>query len=186
MKTPRPTVVLAAALVLAAAACSSGDGTDGDGALGADFVPDANPPAPASVSLQHGSSESDVVTVDAVVTDTSGVFGVAFDLVFDPDAVTFLAAEEGTLLDLDGADTLFFATATAGRIVVGATRVQDALDSVPDVDATGSGLLASFRFRVDAEGASRVDFDDARPLEVTDRDGVERAVTWSGGRIVAR
>lgn len=165
-----------------------GSGDDGldpvGGALTGDFTADASPPGAGSVSLQPGSSSADVVTVDVVVTDSGGIFGVAFDLVFDPDRAAYLGAEEGRLLDADGADTLFLVTAGAGRLVVGATRVQDAGNSVVDVDAAGPQVLASFRFRVRAAGASRIDFDPDRPRAVRDRDGVERGVSWHGGALV--
>jgi hypothetical protein len=147
-------------------------------------MPDASPGPPGSVTAQLGSASDDVVAIDVVVTDTTGVFSVAFDLVFDAQHAAYLGAEEGGLLDGDGADTQFLVSSAPGRLIVGASRQQNLGGTVPDVDVTGGARLATFRFRVREPGASRVDFDDAEPRSVKDRNGVERAVSWSGGTLV--
>jgi hypothetical protein len=180
-------VAAAAALAALSIACSGGGGEDVlDAALVAGFTADTSPGAPGSVSAQLGSASDDVVAIDVILTDTPAVFSVAFDLVYDRQRAEYLSAEEGTLLDVDGAATQFLVSDEAGRLVVGATRLQDPGGTIPDVDATGAALLATFRFRAREAGTSRVDFDDAQPRSVKDHNGVERPVSWSGGALVAR
>lgn len=187
------TVALVLALGLLAGGCSGGGGgsgsddtgAGGDAALAASFAADAQPAGADSVSLQAGAKAGDEITVQVALTDTGGIFSVAFDLTFDPARVKWLAANEGGLLDSDGAATQFLVSAGAGRLVVGATRLQDGTGGVPDVSAVGSQVLATFRFRVLEAGDSRVDFDASRPRQVTDRDGIVQPLSWSGGTLLA-
>jgi len=176
--------VTACLAVLASCGGGSGGGVIAEVVSDADFRPDAAPPAANSMTLQSSSTAADVITLDVVITDTAGVFSAAFDLVFDPVDVVYLASEQGGFLGGDGADTQFLVTATAGRLVVGLSRVQGGTNAVPDVDADGSETLASFRLRLMRPRTSRVEFDQTEPRSVRGRDGVPRSVSWSGGALV--
>lgn len=175
-----------AVCLLLFASCSGGSdgGVIAVSVSDADFTPDAAPPGADSMTLQVGSTADDVVTLDVVITDTDGVFSAEFDLAFDPLDAVYLASEEGDFLGSDGADTQFLVTVGAGRVVVGLARVQDGTGTVPDLDVTGSAILASFQFRLLRLGSSRIEFDPGRPRTVRSRDGVPRSVSWSGGSFV--
>ena len=174
------------AAALLCAACLACGGSSDDPAIAADFAPDAVAPSAGSVALQKQVAAADVVTVDLTVTDTADVFGVAFDLTFDPARTAFVEAAEGTFLDGDGVTTSFLVTTTPGRVVVGLTRLQDPGGNVTGLTAVGTVRLASFTFRTLRAGDDRLDFDAASPRSVTDEDGVPLVVSWSGGTLLAR
>ena len=95
-------------------ACSGGDSTGdvvnnggGSSTLSASVVPDMPVPTPGSVSLQEGSSSGNLVTVDAMVTDVSGVYSAAFDLVFNPAQAEFVGRSAGRMLESGGVILMF-------------------------------------------------------------------------------
>jgi hypothetical protein len=178
---------LSIALLAAVALCTSCSSGGGGGVIpepvDALFSPDAPAPPAASVTLQAGAATDDVVALEVAITGVSGVFSVTFDLVFDAAHAVYLGADEGAFLGSDGAESELLVSPGPGRLIVGLSRVQDGVDGVPDLDAPGSELLLTLRFRVARAGTSRVDFDPATPRAVRGRDGVARPVVWHGGSL---
>jgi len=179
---------LAAWAVTALGCGGSADLTQPPGgvSIAADFVPDVMSPGAGSVTLQKRSAVSNLVTIEVSVTDLEGIFAATFDLVYDPTLARYVTAEEGDLLDGDGAATSFLVTEAPGRLVVGLTRLQNGSGDVPDVAATGSASLVTFTFRVLRADTGTIDFDGGSPRAITDRDGVPRPASWGGGTLVGR
>jgi hypothetical protein len=168
--------------VLASCSGGSGGGVIAD-PVAAGFAPAAPAPAAASVTLQAGAAADDVIEVDVVLTDVAGVFSLAFDVVFDASHASYAGAIEGDFLSSGATDTEFLVTAAPGRLIVGLSRIQDGANGVPDVDAVGSRVAATLRFRVLRPGASGLDFDPTAPRSVRTRDGILVPTSWTGGSL---
>ena len=87
-------LVLLLAMV-SAPACGGGGGGSDSGVgpsptpLAASFVADQPAPGAKTVAMLQASKTNDVVNVYVTVTDTTAVFGTAFEVAFDPAASGF-------------------------------------------------------------------------------------------------
>ena len=105
----------------------------------------SHPTSPATVRLVPDASHYGVgadVTTSLVIENATKVGSVALRLRYDPAVIEYVDSEEGSFMNSDGSVTLFLAgpTAGGGEIAVGLSR----LGGGPG--ASGSGLLATFRF----------------------------------------
>ena len=83
MRSPRPVLRLAVAMVVAAAcvglpACGSGSNNTTSSAPVAKFTPDVAAPGNLTVALLPSSSNGASVTLHVAVTGVNGFFGTAF------------------------------------------------------------------------------------------------------------
>ncbi len=138
MRSGRSGVLLATLVVAALAACSGGGGGGGDddpvaSGLTAGFDPDASPACPGgadSLSLRAVSALGRHLTLGLQVTDCDsslGVFGIVFDLSFDPSVVQCDSANPcapGTLLTppLAGGGPVCTCDNAAGEILGALTK----------------------------------------------------------------
>jgi hypothetical protein len=127
-----------------------------------------------SLALVEGSGSSATrlfVTVRA--TQVTGLFGVAFDLVYPNGVMKFEGATEGSFLG--GTATSFqFSEPTTGRLVVGLTR----LGAVSGVN--GSGDLLTLEFTpVGPAGVETFAFQSNSAFDATARQ--ISGVSWFGG-----
>lgn len=168
-------------LLLALAWTSCGGGGGGDSVRFQIRFQPSSPPAAGTVALQEGgfsaSSRGGAVYVAVVLTDTSGVFGTDFDLIYDAANFSFIGASEGTFLNANGTVPTDLLVAkqseppTTERIIVGYFREGLA---VTDVDAVGQQVLLvlQFRPRVGSAVASALEFDGTlRSMRVVSKDG---------------
>jgi len=148
--------------------------------LTAGFFSDQPSPGPNTVSMAEGSSEGSFVTIDVNVTQTSGVFGAAFDVVFDSAAVSYVSSSAGELLEQGGV-SVFYAVAETdpGRLVVGAARQGTANAT----DAVGTVAVIRLTFQALQAGMSTLRFED-RGL-VGEQGGLLGGISWFGGTLVA-
>ena len=168
-------------------ACSGGDSTggvvnDGGGSstLSASFVPDMPSPGPGTVSLQQGSASRNLVTVDALVTDVSGVCSAGFDLVFNPAQAEFVGSSAGEMLESGGVGVDYSAAVVGtNRVVIGVSRIGGGACT----DAVGSERLVRLTFRVIRAGSSAVAIENADLFD----DQIQSAagLTWAAGSISA-
>ena len=134
---------------------------------------------PAIVSISPSSTEVTVgsqVTVTVQISNVVDLFGVAFDLFFDPDILEFVSVSEGGFLNSDGdippPDT---AVNPAGDLIVGYARL-------PSVGVSGSGDLLSFTFNSLAGGTSTLDFQ-TKPESLVTPNLSPIPATWDDGLV---
>lgn len=106
--------------------------------------------APEVMPLEVGQE----VTIDVVVTDAEGLFEAPLSIIYNPKLVEFVKADEGNMLNSDGAPTSFMAAANdkVGYIDVMTTR----LGRVPGIN--GSGTLFTMTFVGRSPGISPLVF----------------------------
>ena len=156
------TLVLLAALI-AAPACGGGGGDSGTGVGGsptpvlASFIPDQPTPGSNTVAMLQATKSNDVVSVYVTLTGTQGVFGVAFDAVFDPAQATYLGYTKGAALEAGGGQPNYTVDGSTnpGRIVVGVARTNE---TATDISATKAVL--TLQFRVKQPGTSPVTLEN--------------------------
>jgi len=128
----RMTIIRAAlvgALAAAALACGGG-GDGGGGVVYAVACGGAMAPAADRITLGCPAQATDSITVSVHLggpTSSSDIFGLQFDLVFDPAVMQFEPpALEGSFLNRDGAATIMQVGAMQndpGRLIVGIVRL---------------------------------------------------------------
>lgn len=190
MRAPgrRSTRVRAAVLAAALALALSGVGCGGGGGGGGGTPPPPTQPpgsitfngsavaAPAVRLVRGAGSTSTVLELEVRADQLDVAYGIAFDLTFPSNLLRFDAFAEGAFLTEGGAQTsLQVAEPTAGRLVVGHTR----LGSV--AAAAGSGTFMRLRFVAVGPGSGSFSFSSNR---VFDAAGNEVAGTaWGGGTV---
>jgi len=149
------TLVLLAALVTAPA-CGGGGGSDsGVGGspspVAASFVADQPSPGANTVAMLQASKSNDVVNVYVSITDTPGVFGTAFDILFDNTQATFLGYTKGAAFEAGGNTPNYTVDGTSnpGRIVVGVARTNGTTTNI-----VGSKAVLTLQFRVEHPGTA--------------------------------
>lgn len=190
---PRPSALAALVLALGLPACGGGSSSTTTNPV-ATFTPDTPTPGPATIAMLAGSHSGVTFTVRVTVTGIDHLFGTAFRVSYDPDALFFNGMDSSTSVLLQGvtaADTFFQAnqTANVGEIVVTATRLNPEVAGTIDVAATADLVSLNFsaRKRIAAGDASGVlDFIAPREVQVCDTSVsppacTAAAVTWSGG-----
>jgi hypothetical protein len=149
--------------VFAAVACGGGGGASGDGGvidpsptpLSASFLSDDNTPSSKTIAMIQGPRNADLVTVRVTVTDTTGIYGAAFEVVYDTAKAAYVNWSAGTLLEQGGHSPSYTVGDNgSGRVVVAASRN----GNVATVNAAGTVTLVNLTFRVKQAGESRAVF----------------------------
>ncbi len=113
----------------------------------ASFVPDQPTPVASTVAMAEGAMSNDVVTVNITLTDTNGVFGTAFDVVFDDTHTTYLTDAPGSVFEQGGGTPSYTVSANGDRIVVGVARTNGTTTNV-----SGTKVILGLQFRVKQAG----------------------------------
>ena len=111
---------------------------------------------PASIDASVGDTFTVEVVVDPAGAD---VYGVQYDLVFDPAVLEAVSQDEGDLLNQNGAKTFEAANTIKnedGLLEYGVSRMQVG-EGVKD-----SGTLATITFRVVGKGGSKLELDNVK------------------------
>ncbi len=145
------TVVLLLALVTVPACGGGGGGSDsGIGGspspLSASFVAEQPTPSAKTVSMLQASTSNDVVSVYVTLTDTTGVFGTAFEVVFDGAGVAYLGFTHGAALEAGGNVPSYTVdgSTSPGRIVLAVIRTDG---TATDIVASKAVLILQFRVK---------------------------------------
>jgi hypothetical protein len=150
--------------------------------LAADMTPDEPNPGSDDVSVETVGTSGNLVTVAFTVTDTSDVFGAAFDVVFDPSMIEFAGWSPGRLLEHSGETAAYqVSSAVAGTVVVGASRQGSATGST----ASGTERLVELTFRSIAAGASGLTFRNSVLLNSQSPPQTIGGISWHGGTFTA-
>jgi hypothetical protein len=121
--------------------------------------------------------------IQVYVSDLSGVFSVGFDLIYPADLLRYDGFTAGPLLAKGepAVAPFFLVTGAAGSLEASMTRL------FPDggVTATGSEILVTLHFTIQASGTGIVDFDTS-PASLSsevilDDQGVRRPAVFSPG-----
>ena len=136
--------ILTVALCLLTAVACGGGGSDG-GVVGGGsttltvtYSPANANPGPDSVSLAQGTIQTNLITLDVLVTDAQGVYGAGFDLSYNSSSLTFVGYSPGTILESGGNSPSYQVSAPSpGDLVVGVSRT----GQVPGVDVSGTQTL---------------------------------------------
>ena len=146
------TALLMLAIVTAPACGGGGGGSDAGGSptpLAASFVPDQPTPGGNTVALAEGLKSNDVVTVNVTMTSTNGVFGAAFEVVYDDVHTVFLGYTAGSVVEQGGNTPTYNVDGTSnpGRVVVGVSRTGSGATNV-----SGTKTVIGLQFRVKQAG----------------------------------
>jgi hypothetical protein len=171
------------------AACGGGGDGGGGGVVGgpssnisASFAADEPAPGTGAISMAQLSAVGDTVTVNVRVTDTNGVYGAAFDAIYDPALVRFEDWSPGTLLEQGGHSPNYTVEVPqAGRVVVGASRS----GNVSGANAVGSPALLRLVFRATAVGSSQISFQAASLIDDQFPPQDIPGMSWFGGSLNA-
>lgn len=159
-------MLVLAALVLAPACGGGGEEAAGPGGspptIAAAFIADQFSPTSSTVSMAQGTRSGDTVVVKVNLTDTSSVFGLAFDVAFDDTKCTYLGFTKGTALETGGNTPNYVVdgSAQAGRVVVGVARTGSSTAAI-----TGTKTAISLSFRVKDAGTFPIAFENPAVLD---------------------
>jgi len=147
------TLVLLLALVTAPACGGGGGSSTGPGPspspLAASFVSDQPAPGSNTVAMLQATTNNDVVTVYVTLTDTSGVFGAAFEVAFDDTGAAYLGFTKGAAFEGGGNAPNYTVDGATnpGRIVVAVARTNGTATNV-----VGTKAMLTLQFRVKQAG----------------------------------
>lgn len=171
---------LLAVLLLLAAGCGGGGGGGG---------PTAPPPTTGSLSftaagssagpavlLQRQGSDAQTLTLQLAAQDVSSLYGLFFDLSYPSSVLSFEGATEGDFLNAGGTPTSFQVAGSAGRLVIGVTRLG------ASGGRGGSGVILTLRFRAIASGNGAIRFSRN---EAQAANGDALGLDWIGGNVQA-
>ena len=142
-----------------------------------------------SITLTEVSKTPTSITVAVNANSVTDLFGVGFDLVWNPAFLHYQSAAEGSFLRAAGIATAFTAELVdvepgpgedrqQGRLAIGVGR----LNAVPGV--SGSGQLATVTFTSVASGTTGMSFEAIQPFDST---GTRiTAMSFAGGTFTVR
>jgi hypothetical protein len=155
-------LVLLVALVAAPACGGGGGGSDSGvggspGPVAAGFIADQPSPGASTVAMLQATKNNDVVNVYVTLTGTSGVFGVAFDAIFDPAQATYLGFTKGAAMEAGGnvPNYTVDGSSNPGRIIVGVARTNGTA-----TDITTTKAILTLQFRVKQPGTNQVTLEN--------------------------
>ena len=146
-----------------------------------------SPPA-NSISLSEVSRTSSSITLGVNANSVTDLYGIGFDLVWNPAFLSYRSASEGTFLASGGRSTTLVADLAdtdpgpgvnreQGRLKVAVSR----LGAVPG--ATGSGMLLSVVFDAVSAGTTGISFEATVAFDST---GAMMPISFSGGSVNVR
>jgi hypothetical protein len=177
------TALLMLAIVTAPACGGGGGGSDPGGSpspLAASFVPDQPSPGANTVAFAEGSKSNDVVTVNVTMTSTNGVFGAAFEVVYDDAHTTFLGYTPGSVVEQGGNSPTYNVDGAAnpGRIVVGVSRTGSAATNV-----SGTKTVIGLQFRVKQAGVYPMVIQNAAVYDSQNPPQQIGGISWFAGAV---
>lgn len=178
-------LILLTALIAAPACGGGGGGADPGGSpspLSASFVAEQSTPNSNTVAMAEGTKTNDVVTVNVTMTGTNGVFGAAFEVVFDDTHTVFLGYTPGTVVEQGGNSPTYNVDGTSnpGRIVVGVSRTGSSSTSVG-----GTQTILGLQFRVKQAGVYPVAIQNSIVYDNQDPPQPIPSIAWFAGAVAA-
>jgi len=179
------TVFLLLALVTAPACGGGGGSSDPGGSptpVSASFVPEQPTPGPGTVAMAQGTVNNDVVTVNVTLTDTNGVYGAAFDVVFDDFHTVFLGFTPGTAFEQGGNSTNYTVNGAnnPGRIVIAVSRT-----GATTTNVSGTKTVLGLQFRVKQAGVYPVQIQNSVVYDGQPTPQPIPGIAWFAGAVTA-
>jgi hypothetical protein len=146
-------------LVVAPACGGGGSGADSGGSptpLAASFVPDQPSPTANNAAMAEGAKSNDVVTINVTLTDSSGVYATAFEVVYDDIHTVYLGFTPGSVFEQGGNSPNYTVNGSSGRIVVGVSRTGASATNV-----SGTRTVVGLQFRVKQAGVYPLTVENA-------------------------
>jgi hypothetical protein len=172
--------------LITAPACGGGASPDSGvagspGPLSASFVPDQPSPGSNTVAMIQASKSNDVVNVWVTLNNTNGVFGTAFDVVFDPGQAAYLGYTKGIVFEANGGAPSYTVDGTSnpGRIVVGIARTNGSTTNV-----SGMKAMLTLQFRVKQAGTNPVTLQNSILYDGQATPQPLPGILWFAGAIV--
>jgi hypothetical protein len=146
------------------------------------FDPDDPNPGTGTVSMSQGSATSgDVVMVQVDVTGISNLFGVNFDVVYNPALADYLGDYPGDVMESGGHTGHYVLTEQQpGRIVAGVARENAGAGGV---NVTTTQALVTLAFQVTGAGSSTVSFENFSCEDANLQ--TMQGISWAGGTLAA-
>ncbi len=157
---------LIATLAVLELACGGGSSNKviegGPSPLNASFAPAAFTPGPNLVRMAQKSASHDQVTISVEISDTNGLYGVGFNVAYDPNRVAFVGWYSGGLLEQGGnqVGVIVSDKPSLGVVVVNLTR----MGNEPTVNVGTAATLVNLTFRVVTQGTSELSFESGATL----------------------
>lgn len=177
------------ALLILVPACGSGGGSGGSTpdpgtGLGAAFQTDPSAPSPTppeTVTAGQSAASNNMVTIEVNVTDTDGIHGAAFDVMYDADHATYMDWSNGNLLEQGSTNVQYVVSEpTAGHLVVSANRQ----GTGPGADANGTRTVIELVFEVGSVGVSSLSFQANWLLDDQSLPQTMPGIAWFGGSLI--
>jgi hypothetical protein len=182
----RGTTLLLLAL-LAAPACGGGGGGDSatggsPGPLSASFVADQPSPGSNTVAMLEGPKNNDIVSVYVTLTDTSGVYGAALEVVFNTADAAYLGFTHGAAFEQGGISPNYTVDGTSnpGRIVIAVSRTGSTGTNI-----VGSKAMLTLQFRVKQAGTFPVTFENSAIYDAQSPPQPVAGIAWFAGALKA-
>jgi len=135
-----------------------------------------------SISLSPASLEkkpNNTFSLTLNVSSVTNLFGVAFDLNFNPSLIDFLNATEGNFLNQGCQTSLMTAENPPGKLIFGYTRLGSSCGGV-----SGSGTLAILNFQtLNQTGTASLTFSNNKLCLLQNQDCNFVLGNWTGANI---
>ena len=178
------TALLVFALIAAPACGGGGADSDPGGSptpVAAGFIAEQESPSANSVAMAEGSKANDIVTVNVTLTDTNGVFGTAFEVVYDSIHTSYVGYAPGTAFEQGGAGVNYTitanSTATPPRIIVGVSRAGGTTTNV-----SGTKTVVGLQFRVEQAGVFPLTVDNSAVYDSQSTQPIPN-IAWFAGAV---
>jgi hypothetical protein len=179
------TLMLVLALITAPACGGGGGGSDPGGSptpVAASFVADQPAPSGNTAAMAQGTASNDIVVVNVTLTGTNGVYGTAFEVVYDAIHTSFLGFTPGTVFEQGGVTPQYQITAessaTPPRIVVGISRTGSTGTNV-----SGTKTVVSLQFRVKQAGVYPLSIENAVVFDSQATPQPIPGIAWFAGAV---
>lgn len=97
------------------------------------------------------------ITLTINVSSVTNLFGIAFDLVFNPNILSFVSASKGIFLGTDSETTLLTAVSPSNTLIIGYSRLASGGVAT---GVSGSGALMTLIFQASSTGVSNLTFQN--------------------------
>lgn len=172
--------------LVTAPACGGGGGASSDPGPGnsptpvsASFVAAQPTPGANTVAMLQAAKSNDVVSVWVTLTNTSNVFGVAFDVVYDDTQVTYLGYTPGVALEAGGGIPNYTVSGSnPGRVVVGIARTNGTSTNIAATRA-----VITLQFRVKQAGTSEVGLESGVVTNAQQPPTELPGISWYAGAL---
>jgi len=116
------------------------------------------------------------------VSSMTNLFGVAFDLDFNPALVSYISTAEGTFMNQGCQTSLMTTQSPAGKLIFGLTRLGAACGGV-----SGSGTLATINFKtLTTAGTSALTFSNNQLCLLNGTICNYAVDTWNGANVTVQ